>query len=70
VIGNGGDIFCVSNAHCIERYFEGYNRYISTYTYFVLFERQVWAKSTRKNVAKAYVDVQTTASHYTLYYAN
>ena len=23
VIGNGGDIFCVSNAHCIERYFEG-----------------------------------------------
>jgi hypothetical protein len=23
VIGNGGDIFCVSNAHCVERYFEG-----------------------------------------------
>jgi hypothetical protein len=23
VIGNGGDRFCVSNAHCIERYFEG-----------------------------------------------
>jgi hypothetical protein len=23
VIGKGGDIFCVSNAHCIQRYFEG-----------------------------------------------
>jgi hypothetical protein len=23
VIGNGGDMFCVSNAHCIERYFGG-----------------------------------------------
>ena len=23
MIGNGGNIFCVSNAHCIECYFEG-----------------------------------------------
>ena len=23
MIGNGGDIFCVSNAHCIQRYLEG-----------------------------------------------
>jgi hypothetical protein len=46
------------------------NRYISTYTYYMLFERQGWAKSTSKNVAKAYVNVQITANHYTLYYAN
>jgi hypothetical protein len=46
------------------------NRYISTYTYYMLFERQCWAKSTSKSVAKAYLDVQITASHYTLYYAN
>jgi hypothetical protein len=45
------------------------NRYISTYTY-MLFERKGWAKSTSKNVAKAYLDVQITANHYTLYYAN
>jgi hypothetical protein len=36
----------------------------------MLFERQSWAKSTSKNVAKAYLDVQITANHYTLYYAN
>jgi hypothetical protein len=46
------------------------NCYISTYTYYMLFERQGWAKSTSKNVAKAYVDIQITANHYTLYYAN
>jgi hypothetical protein len=62
--GNGGDIFCVSNAHCIERYFEGL-----TCTYYMLFERQGWAKSSKK-VAKAYLDIQITANHYTLQYAN
>jgi hypothetical protein len=36
----------------------------------MLFESQGWAKSTSKNVAKGYVDVQITANHYTLYYAN
>ena len=48
VIGNGGDRFCVSNAHCIERYFEG----------LTAIYRQGWAKSTSKNVAKAYLDIQ------------
>ena len=63
VIGNGGNRFCVSNAHCIDCYFEGLTaiyRHISTY--YMLFERQGWAKSTRKNVAKSYVDVQITAN--------
>ena len=46
------------------------NRYISTYTYYMLFESQGWAKSTCKNVAKPYVDVQITPNHYMLYYAN
>jgi hypothetical protein len=32
----------------------------------MLFERQGWAKSTNKNVAKAYLDIQITANHYTL----
>jgi hypothetical protein len=39
----------------------------------MLFERQGWAKSTSKtkNVAKAFLDIQITANHYTqLYYAN
>ena len=49
------------------------NRYISTYTYHILFERQGWAKSTSKNVTKAYLDIQIgqiTANHYTIYDAN
>jgi hypothetical protein len=46
------------------------NRYISIYTYYMLFERQGWAKSTGKNVAKPYLDIQITANHYTTYYAN
>jgi hypothetical protein len=36
----------------------------------MLFERQGWAKSTSKNVTKAYLDIQITANHYTIYYAN
>ena len=36
----------------------------------MLFERQGWAKSTSKNVAKAYLDIQITSNHYTIYYAN
>ena len=46
------------------------NRYISTYTYYMPFESQGWAKSTSKNGTKACVDVQITVNHYTLYYAN
>jgi hypothetical protein len=69
MIGNGGDIFCVFNAHCIERYFEGLTA-IYRYILNMLFERQCWSKSTSKNVAKAYLDIQLTANHYTLYYAN
>jgi hypothetical protein len=38
------------------------NRFISTYTYYMLFERQGWAKSTSKNVAKAYLDTQITSN--------
>ena len=71
MIGNGGDIFCVSNAHCIGRYFEGLTaifRHILIICY--LNAMQGWAKSTSKNVAKAYVNVQITANHYALYYAN
>ena len=32
----------------------------------MLFESQCWEKSTSKNVAKAYVDVQITANHYAI----
>jgi hypothetical protein len=34
----------------------------------MLFVRQGWEKSTSKNVAKAYLDIQITANHCTLYY--
>jgi hypothetical protein len=71
VIGNGGDRFCVSNACTLHRVlFWRVNRYISTYTYYMLFERQGWEKSTSKNVAKTYLDIQITANHCTMYYAN
>jgi hypothetical protein len=63
------DILCIQ-CTLYRALFWRVNRYISTYTYYMLFERQSWAKSTSKNVAKAYVDVQITANHYTLYYAN
>ena len=37
----------------------------------MLFVRQGWEKPmSKKNVAKAYLDIQITANHYTLYYAN
>jgi hypothetical protein len=36
----------------------------------MLFERQGWAKSTSKNVAKAYLVIEIIANHYTIYYAN
>ena len=46
---------------------------ISTYTYYMLFERQGSAKATSKNVAKAYLDIQITAAQIIIrliYYAN